>query len=52
MDTLDLNMTHLARELGVSWSTVWRWFNEGREPIKPHRREIERLIRKAERQRG
>ena len=37
----------LAREIGVSLSTVQRWETKGGKPIRLARMELERLFRKA-----
>lgn len=37
----------LAREIGVSLSTVQRWENKGSKPNRLARREIQRLLQEA-----
>ena len=37
----------LAREMGVSLSTVQRWENKGGEPIRLARRELRKLFQEA-----
>ena len=37
----------LAREVGVSWSTIHRWENKGAKPYRLARRELERLFKEA-----
>lgn len=37
----------LAREIGVSLSTVQRWENKGSKPNRIARREIQRLLKEA-----
>ena len=42
-----LTQEDLAREIGVSLSTVQRWERQGAKPIRLARRELARLFREA-----
>ena len=44
---LDWSQEDLAREIGVSLSTIQRWESKGAKPYRLARRELERVYRKA-----
>ncbi|MFC1948645.1 helix-turn-helix domain-containing protein [Chloroflexota bacterium] len=44
---MNWSQEYLARELGVSLSTVQRWETKGAKPTLLARRELTRLLRKA-----
>ncbi len=45
--TLKWSQEDLAREIGVSLSTVQRWETKGGKPIRLARMELQRLLREA-----
>jgi len=45
--TMKWSQEDLAREVGVSLSTVQRWETKGGRPIRLARRELDKLFRKA-----
>lgn len=45
--TMKLSQEDLAREIGVSLSTVQRWETKGGRPIRLARKELERFFREA-----
>ncbi len=45
--TLGWSQEDLAREIGVSLSTIQRWEKKGGKPILLARRELEKLFKKA-----
>jgi DNA-binding transcriptional regulator YiaG len=45
--TLRWSQEDLAREIGVSLSTVQRWETKGGKPIRLARMELQRLLREA-----
>jgi DNA-binding transcriptional regulator YiaG len=45
--TLRWSQEDLAREIGVSLSTVQRWETKGGKPIRLARMELQRLLRQA-----
>jgi transcriptional regulator with XRE-family HTH domain len=55
-EALGLSRTELAKRIGVSMTTVWRWETEGTQPIAAVARVLEqtlvRLERQARRQEG
>lgn len=45
---LRLSQEDLAREIGVSLSTVQRWETKGGKPIRLARKELQKFLRQAE----
>ena len=50
-EALGLTRSELAKRVGVSTPTVWRWETEGRQPIAAVERILEQTLSRLERRR-